>query len=73
MNVANKVVSELANGPKTVGELSAAVGAHEQSIRVALWALKRSGLVVKSCRAEGNDDKRRCPYLWQLVPVAQAA
>lgn len=73
MNVENKVVSELANGPKTVGELAAAVGAHAQSVRVALWALKSSGKVVKSCRSEGNDDKRRCPYLWKLVAVAQAA
>jgi hypothetical protein len=73
MNVATKVVSELANGPKTVGELATAVGAHAQSVRVALWALKRSGQVVKSCRSEGNDDKRRCPYLWQLAAVEQAA
>lgn len=73
MNIQSKVLIALTDGPKTVGELASSIGAHAQSVRVALWDLKRSGRVVKSCRAEGNDDKRRCPYLWKLVPMEQAA
>lgn len=69
MNIQSKVVDSLASGPKTVGELASSIGAHAQSVRVALWSLKRSGRVVKSARSAGNDDKRRCPYLWQLVSV----
>lgn len=73
MNIETKVEAALTDGPKTVGELTASLGVHAQSVRMALWSLKSSGQAMRLGRTPGEGDKRRHPYLWKLVPVRAAA
>lgn len=73
MNVQKRVWLALAKGPMTVNQLAIEVGAHPQNVRVALWALRDEGLVVKAGPAMEMTGRGRFAYLWQPASKQVAA